>query len=389
MTPVWEIENKTKRHVSFLIRSLLVIFFASSIFSCKKNEPVTPPPPAPSEPFFIRGLDLSFTPEILSFNISFFDSNEVKPILQLAQEKGINTIRLRLWYAPATVHSSLPEVMEFAKQIKAQGLKFWLDFHYSDTWADPAIQTKPAAWSNLSFEVLNDSISAYTQNTLTALAQNNAAPDFVQVGNETNNGILWEDGKIYTTSGEDWSNFKSLLEEAITAVRTVLPTTAIIVHYAGLNGSDDYFQNLTSLNADFDIIGLSYYPNWHGKDLATVETVIDGLSSKFQKPVVIAETAYPWTLGWNDWTNNLIGLDNQLIPEFPATPEGQANFMSALVSIMKQSSDYDNAGVCYWAADWVAFKGPMATDGSTWENQALFDFEYKALPALDSLGKSE
>jgi arabinogalactan endo-1,4-beta-galactosidase len=115
--------------------------------------------------------------------------------------------------------------------------------------------------------------------------------------------------------------------------------------------------------------------------------MVNTLVSQFQKPVVIAETSYPWTLGWNDWTNNLVGLQDQLIPDYPATPEGQAAYLTAIVSVMKQEANGNNFGVSYWAADWVAYKGTTATDGSSWENQALFDFQYKALPALDSLGK--
>ena len=363
------------------------VVILSLIFSCKKNpDDNSNPPPPPPDKFFIRGLDLSFTPEISEYSINYYDVDTVKPILQLVKDKGINTIRVRLWYQPATVHSSLTEVLSFAQEIKANGFKFWLDIHYSDTWTDPSQQTKPAAWSGVDFDQLKDSVSGYTSRVMNALVQENATPDFVQIGNETNDGMLWPEGKIFS-NGNQWDQFMQLFEAGATAAKTAAPNCRIIIHYAGLSGGAYYFSNLVNYSSDFDIIGLSYYPAWHGKELDSVTSLIQQLNNLlFNKPVVIAETAYPFTLGWNDYTNNPVGLQSQLIPEYPATPEGQANFVSALVSVLHSNSPYDNSGVCYWAPDWVAFKGPTAYDGSTWENMALFDFSNKALPALDSLG---
>ena len=148
-----------------------------------------------------------------------------------------------------------------------------------------------------------------------------------------------------------------------------------------------YFQKLQTYSPDFDIIGLSYYPWWHGMDMNVLKQTMDQLNSTFHKPLLIAETAYPFTLQWNDWTNNLVGLSSQLMPGYDATQSGQSKFLSDLKTVVRSSSSLDHTGVCYWAGDYVAFRGTTATDGSPWENLALFDFQYKALPALDSLGK--
>jgi len=141
------------------------------------------------------------------------------------------------------------------------------------------------------------------------------------------------------------------------------------------------------MTPDIDMIALSYYPQYHGKNIDSVRLVVNDLVTRFNKPVVIAETSYPWTLGWNDYTNNFIWIESQIIPTYTATDTGQAQFLSKMLSIMHEQANSDNFGISYWAPDWVAFKGTTSTDGSAWENQTLFDFQYKAFPALDTLGK--
>jgi len=365
-------------------RIISTIILIVSFISCKKDDTQSTPPAAK---FFIRGADLSFTPEISTYNINYTENDTVKPILQIMKDKGINTIRVRLWYAPSTVHSSLSEVLDFAKQIKQYGFKFWLDFHYSDWWADPGKQNPPAAWLSLNFDQLKDSIYAYTKNTMNALVQAGATPDYVQVGNEVNDGMLWPLGEIYKSTGTDWNSFRTLVEQATTAIKEVSPTTLVMIHYAGLSGATYFFQNLLPLTPDFDLIGLSYYPMYHGKDIDSVKIVVNDLYTQFRKPVVIAETAYPFTLNGNDNTGNLVWLESQIIPAYSATDSGQANFLAKIILNVKHSAFTDNFGVCYWAPDWVAYKGTASFDGSAGENQALFDFQNRALPGLDTLGK--
>jgi len=135
------------------------------------------------------------------------------------------------------------------------------------------------------------------------------------------------------------------------------------------------------INLDYDIIGLSYYPIWHGKSMDELRQKMEYLSQTFKKEIVIAETAYPFTLDWNDWTHNIVGLEEQLIlPEFPATPQGQKDFIGNIKTITQEVKG--SIGFCYWGAELIAWKGKNAQDGSSWENQSLFDFNNKELPVL-------
>ena len=153
-------------------------------------------------------------------------------------------------------------------------------------------------------------------------------PDFIQIGNEINSGFLHPYGHILN----NFQQFRELLATAIVAVRTTSSETKIILHFAGIEGSDWFFDQVSIV--DYDIIGLSYYPIWHGKSINNLKAKMQYLGNAHQKKILIAETAYPFTLDWNDWTNNIVGTDEQLIlPEFPATPEGQRKFINDYFSL--------------------------------------------------------
>jgi arabinogalactan endo-1,4-beta-galactosidase len=345
----------------------VIIFIALILISC--NNENNDPNPVPDT--FMRGADLSFLPEIESYNLKFFDpSNNVKDILTILREAGCNTVRLRLWHTPQNAHSGFSEVAAFSKRIKEAGMKVYLTVHFSDTWADPGQQATPAAWQGLSLAQLKDSVYHYVERVVTSIQ-----PDYISLGNEINGGMLWETGRI-----NNGTNLYQLLEQAALATRLISPSTKIIIHFAGLDGSDWFFSQIKFYDVDYDIIGISYYPTWHGKDLDSLQTVISSLAADFSKPVLIAETAYPFTLEWEDQTNNVIGLQEQLIPSFPATPQGQLDFMTALRETI--ASSINGIGFCYWGGEWIAYKGPLAVNGSNWENQALFDFDNHALPVL-------
>lgn len=341
--------------------------------------------PNPTQTSIINGFDLSFTPLLEENNTLFYIDSLPLPILDVAQKKGINTIRLRLWHSPASKHSQLNEVIAFAKRIKSKGLKFWLDFHYSDTWADPGAQSKPKAWDNLPLSILNDSLYAYTKSVLSLLKAQGLAPEYIQIGNEINNGFLWPTGQINDLTDTNFVHFASLLKSGIKACREILPQTQLMIHYAGYANARAYFQALIQKDVSFDIIGISYYPWWHGNKLQDLSVSLSYLSTLY-KPIVIAETAYPFTLQWNDWTTNILGNAYNLVSNMPATPNGQALFLANLRNIVSQNQSINqHYGICYWAPEWIAYKGANATDASPWENLTLFDFNNKTLPAMDSL----
>lgn len=340
--------------------------------SCRKERP----DPLPPMEFAIRGADLSALPEIESAGTIFYNSaGQPESLLSTLKQSGVNTVRLRLWNNPATVHSSFAEVKALAARVKLQGLKVWLTLHYSDTWADPGNQTPPVAWQGLSFTALKDSVYQFTKKVMQEIN-----PDYIQIGNEINPGLLLPYGDINTAGAQ----FTDLLKTGCKAVRDVSASAKIIIHYAGINNTQTFFDKLVSV--DYDIIGISFYPIWHGKDLTQLGNTLLALHRTYNKQTLIAETAYPFTLQWNDFTNNILGLQSQIIfPDFPATPEGQKNYMSRIRIL--SSTTNGCIGFGYWGGELVAFRGPTATNGSPWENQALYDFNNKVLPVVTEFGQ--
>lgn len=327
--------------------------------------------PGPQKAPFISAVDISGFPKIEASIPTFYNAiGQESSFLSILKENGINTIRLRLWVDPEDGHSGLEEVKEFSETLTSLGFDTWITVHYSDTWADPGQQSTPKRWQGLSFNDLKDSVTAYIQQVVTVLQ-----PTYIQVGNEINSGFLHPYGDI--SAGVQ--PFVNLINTGIAAVRAHAPDTKIMLHYAGFEGADWFFDQIKTV--DYDIIGLSYYPMWHGKSLEDLQASMNDLSGTHDKDIVIAETAYPFTLEWNDWTDNIVGETEQLIlPEFPATPEGQRDFVRRIRSITDEVEN--GIGFCYWGAELIAWKGDQSTEASVWENQALFDFENTALPVL-------
>ena len=372
-------------------RAFFLSILAIGIIACSKSTNNSVPPiittqVASLNPDFIRGVDLSFTPEILLAGTQFKDNNQTKDLVQIFKDKGINTVRLRLWHTPVDAHSSLQEVIDFAKILNATGLNIWLDIHYSDTWADPGNQSLPAAWKNASLTDLKDSVYQYTSSTIQTFNKAGITLKIVQIGNETNSGFLWGLGKVGGIFDSNWSNYALLVKQGIQAVKDKSSSTKTLIHFAGYNGADWFYSNLAAQNVSYDYIGLSYYPVWHGKSFDSLYTSLTNLITKYHKPVIIAETSYPFTLLWNDNTNNLVGSASQLIPAYDATPDGQNAYTKAMIDLMASLPNQQGLGICWWAPEWVSFKGPNATNGSTSENLTLFDFNNNSLPALTSLG---
>ena len=351
-------------------RIIQILISLIVFISCNKDDLIVPIPENGNSKF-ISAVDISSYPEISNSGPIFYDlDGNQNEFLDILKESGVNTIRLRLWVNPSNGHSGFNEVKQFSQTLKSKGFKIWLTIHYSDTWADPSTQEIPMQWQGISFTALKDSVFNYTKKVVTELE-----PNFIQIGNEINSGLLHPYGHI----SNNFQNFIELMTMGIKAVRDNSNETKIILHFAGIEGSDWFFNQVNTL--DYDIIGLSYYPIWHGKSLNNLKTKMQYLSETYNKKIVIAETAYPFTLEWNDWTDNIVGLDEQLIlPEYPATPEGQKKFIEQIKILTKEIEN--GIGFCYWGAELIAWKGNQSTNASPWENQALFDFNNKALPVL-------
>tara|TARA_B100000427_G_scaffold178206_1_gene148358 strand:+ start:228 stop:1592 length:1365 start_codon:yes stop_codon:yes gene_type:complete len=344
---------------------IILIGFINSLLFTQSNE-------------FMKGVDLSMLKQVEDNGGLFYDNvNQIDPIQEF-NSKGINTVRLKIWHNPLLNYNDLESVLEIAERVKNADLDLLLDFHYSDTWADPSNQNKPAAWENLNFETLCDSIEQYSRYVITKLKNQNTLPKYVQIGNETDCGFLWPDGYVCGESNNDiqWNKLRDLFMHAIEGVNTALDfedSLKIISHVS--SGGNWFFGNLLEEDIPIDILAISYYPMWHGT-LADLNQNINMLATQFGKPVLVVETAYPFTLSWNDNTNNILGLETQLLDGYEASEEGQFSFLYDLISLV-HDNDF-GYGICYWAPDWIS----TSQFGSPWENQALFDFDGQLLDAV-------
>jgi len=334
---------------------------------------------------FIRGVDLSELLEIEANYGVYKENGNVEDAIQIFKDHNINFVRLRLWHTPSGGNDNLEKTLSMASRIKALGLNFLLDFHYSDTWADPGHQTKPINWQNLSFQELKDSIYQYSHNVITALKNQNALPDMVQIGNEITCGILWNDGRVCDqfNTPQQWTQLAGLINEGIRGVNESLGTddsVKIMIHIdrgGDNNGSQWFLDHLLAENVKFDFIGLSYYPWWQGT-LSDLEFNVNDLAQRYSKEIIIVETAYPWTLDWYDNTQNIVGEQGQLLPGYPATVEGQENFLNDLIELVQNIPDNKGKGLFYWAPEWIS----VPSLGSPWENVTLFDFTGELLNSI-------
>ncbi|MFA6597959.1 MAG: glycosyl hydrolase 53 family protein [Ignavibacteriaceae bacterium] len=334
---------------------------------------------------FIRGVDISTTPQIINAGGVWKSNNVPQDVLDIFKSNGANYVRLRLWHSPSNGYCGLDSTLAFAKLVKAKGFKFLLDIHYSDTWADPGKQAKPAAWNGLLFNTLVDSVRSYTKRVIKALKDQNTLPDMVQVGNEITPGMLFPEGKI-STSG--WGNFTTLLKAGIQGVKDVDSTTIKIMIHIDRGGDNAtsrwYFDNLLSYGVSFDIIGLSYYPWWHGS-LSQAQNNLNDLATRYNKDIIIVETAYPWnSQSMNDGYN--VGFDPTKLPSgYPVNPQGQRDFLTYLIRMIKNTTSKKGIGFFYWEPADIS----VPPVGSAWENYAVFDFTYNALPALKAFQNND
>lgn len=306
--------------------------------------------------------------------------------LQILKDHGLNYARLRVWLDPADGYDNKERILEMAVRLKELGIKLLVDFHYSDNWADPGKQIKPAAWEDHDFEQLKQAVYDHTFDVCSSLAAQGTPPDIVQVGNEINAGILWPDGHTYDPP--NWDNLAQLLIAGYNAVKACSPETQVMLHIAE-GGDNDlarwWFDNITRRDVPFDVIGISYYAYWHGS-LAELQHNLNDISARYDKDVILVETAYAFTDRDNDNYPNIVDQD-LAVQNYPLTPEGQRDMLRDVMSIVRAVDDGRGLGVFYWDATWTAVDGngwdnTDPSTGNAWENQALFDFDGKALPAL-------
>lgn len=331
----------------------------------------------PDPPEFFLGADLSYVNEMEDCGAVYKDTNaRAADPYQIFADAGANMARFRLWHDPQwTNYSTLEDVKRGLRRAKNQQFKTLLAFHYSDTWADPHKQQIPRAWTHHlnDLTALSQALYNYTFESLREFHQEGILPDIVQIGNEINSMILQEGEDSQTPM--NWERNAMLLQAGIRAVRDFSTqnnsTVAIMLHIAQPENALWWFEDATTAGIlDYDWIGLSYYPSWSRYNLDQVGDVFEVLIQRYQKKLMVVETAYPYSLTNQDQANNILGED-ALLEGFPPTQAGQLAYLQTLKSKILEAGAY---GLLYWEPAWVSTQcQTLWGTGSHWDNATLFD----------------
>jgi arabinogalactan endo-1,4-beta-galactosidase len=343
-----------------------------------------------ASPTFYLGADLSYVNEMEDCGAVYHVDGHPRDPYEIFHDYGANLVRLRLWHTPDwTEYSTFDDVVRALRRAHALGMNAMLDFHYSDTWADPSKQIIPAAWADITdLDELGQALYQYTYDTLMELDSLGLMPELVQVGNEINTEILRPEG----ASGYpiNWERNAFLLNQAIRAVRDADAQSAesprIVLNIAQPEDAEGWLLAAERAGVtDFDIIGIAYYPGWSRHAIETAGGVINQLRYRFGKDVMVVETAYPWTLdGVNETADNILDAEF-LVEGYSASPDGQRQFLIDLTQAVFANG---GLGVVYWEPAWVST--PCRTlwgQGSHWENGTFFDFDNdnEVLPGIEFL----
>ncbi len=321
-------------------------------------------PSAAGELEYAVGADVSFLPQAEAMGIVFKDDGQPKPGLQIFKDHGYNWVRLRLFHTPTRLPNDLEYTLAAAQQAKALGFKVLLNFHYSDTWADPAKQYLPRAWEGKSHEELVAAVHDYTRDVIAAFRDAGVMPEMVQPGNEVINGMMWPDGRL----PKNWVQFAELTKSAIRGVeagRGAAPAPQIMIHIdrgGDRRRTQDFYDHCRELGVEYDVIGQSYYPWWHGS-LDDLRENLAFMAEEYQKPIIVVEAAYNWrTAEYRDAPG-----------PFPETPEGQREFLRQVDEAVRATPHGLGAGVFWWEP--AVPPQPIASRG-------MFDPEHNALPVI-------
>ena len=334
---------------------------------------------------FVAGGDFSHLGFFESRGVVYRDAGQPQDGLAILKRQGLTCVRLRLFTSsaaqaqadPYNYTNNLDYTLPLALRVKNAGLQFMLDFHYSDSWADPGQQTKPAAWTNLTFTQLAAQMRQYSSNCIAAFKAAGATPDYVQVGNEIIGGLLWPDGRVggaFDTPAQ-WSKLGQLLTNAITGIREAAGPKApkIVIHIdrgGDWGGTEWFFDHLLQQQIPFDIIGESYYPFWHGS-LDNLRTCLTNAAARYGKPLMVTETAFPYA-----YSTNIYGI--------PATTNGQVQYVVALAQALMCVPGGRVIGAFWWGAEYQPLPG---VNLGGFENRSFFGSGGDVLPVAEAFGR--
>jgi arabinogalactan endo-1,4-beta-galactosidase len=309
------------------------------------------------------GADLSFLRQAEERGTVFKEDGQAKSGLQIFKDHGYNRVRLRLFHTPTRLPNNLEYTIALAQDAKKLGLKFLLNYHYSDTWADPGKQFIPKAWEGKSHEELVKAVFEYTRDTIAAFREAGVMPDMVQVGNEISNGMLWPDGKL----PNNWDNLADLLHAGIEGVEAgrgeaVRPLIMIHIDKGGNQKTTKwFFDKWHSYGIDYDVIGQSYYPWWHGS-LLDLRANLVFMANEYKKDILLVEVAYNWR-----------PAEYRKKPApFPETPEGQRQFLDEVHRLVLATPNNRGKGIFWWEP---AVQGGLRSRG-------FFNDDGNALPVI-------
>jgi len=338
---------------------------------------------------WLAGADVSALATFERHGAVYRDGRRAGDALAILRARGVDCFRLRLFVAPNgedAVTNDLAYTLDLARRVKRSGAAFLLDIHYSDTWADPAKQFKPAAWEGQPLPQLAATVRRYTADVLRAFAAAGVAPDYVQLGNEITNGLLWPEGRVEYAQRDDaaaWDRLGTLLRAAHDGLVDACADGArprTILHLESPHQLERllwYCRQATAQRVPFDMIGVSYYPEWHG-GLAELRAALGALAAEFRKPVLVAETAYPSRKD-EHWR----GRPHM---DWPLTPAGQRRFVREVAQVVAEVPEGLGAGVFYWHPEAVPVDGLAVWVGGSC---GLFDRKGRVLPGAAELVRPE
>lgn len=359
---------------------------------------------------FVKGMDLSTLLEMERCGAKYYDHGQEMDILDIMKKYDVDTIRLRLWNDPKSEsgelygagNNDLAETIAIGKRVTDAGLGVLLNFHYSDFWADPGKQIKPKAWASYGVEELEKAVYDFTKDSLQQVLDAGVNVTMIQVGNELSNGLLWPEGQL-----PNYDNVAKFVSAGIRACREVKADIPLMIHLD--NGGNnalyrDWFDHYMERGEDFDYIGLSYYPFWHGT-LQMLEGNMNDIAVRYGKELIVAEVSMGHTMEDYKSYEKLTDSERKGYAtkpelaakvEYPMTVQGQVDFTKDFLNRVANVADDKGAGFFWWEPAWIPVPGSgWATPaslkymndpgpcGNEWANQALFDYEGNALPTLE------